>query len=196
VVFVADASGWGLLKWNGSSLADIVPPESASATDKNGLLTFAINGKDVGGPKLLGFDVLTTSNGSTVEEQAPEASLPGGFAFYELGISSRVTPTLQGTVTVRRAKPGAVFTVTLNYARSDSADPTTGPPSGKALTCNASVSGKVRRLRTGQSVGAIVLCSWTLPKKSRGRYVKGSVGVSFASASWATLTKKFAKKIG
>jgi hypothetical protein len=193
-IFVADANGWGILKWNGSTFAEV--PTFGSASYTNNVLTFEANLSDLGNPSVVAFVVLTTGDGSNVNDSAPDSLLPGGLAVFEVKIASTATPTLEGALTVGRAKAGTRFTATLQFARSDAADPTTEPLGGKTFFCTATVAGKPLRPTVRTSAGGVVRCAWPLPKKSAGKYVKGSVSVAFSSATWATVTKRFSKRIG
>jgi hypothetical protein len=193
LIYVADASGWGLLRWNGSSFADTIPFGQSSYS--NGVLTFQAQLSDLGNPSELGFTVLTSGEGGIVDDVAPDSILPDAITVYEVKLGSGATPTLKGTLTVGRAKAGTRLNATLVFQRSDADAPTSGPLTGKTIACKATVAGRPLRPIVSQSAGAIVSCAWRLPKGSRGKIAKGSVGVSFASADWAKLTVRFAKTI-
>lgn len=129
-----------------------------------GVLTFQAHLTDLGKPGLLGFTVLASSDGSTVEETAPDSILPNGVSVYEVRVASGETPTLKGTLTVGRAKAGMRLNVTLVYQRSDLAART-----GKTFTCKATVAGKALHPVVSKSEGAVVSCGWQLASNSRGR---------------------------
>jgi hypothetical protein len=196
--FFEDVNGGTVGRWNGSYFGAYPTPTSSSSY-ANGVLTFQINRSDIGNPEdFLGFHVLTSADdGNTVDEDAPDTFLPGGWPVFEIMVSNPgATPKLIGKLTVGRAVSGTLLTATLEYKRSDSAAPTTSPLSGKTFACTARVSGKVLRASLQESAGAVVRCGWPLPKGSAGKRVAGSVSVAFSSAPWAKLTRRFSRKIG
>ena len=198
-VFVADATGWGILKWNGSDFVPDAIPASASVTFYTGLLTFSININDFENPKVIGFVVKTSSDSAgTVGETAPDSILPNALTVFELNPSETDRGArLNGRLTAGRARAGTLFTVKLAYARSDSAAPTSGPLTGRTITCNAAIGRKsLHALARGSAGTSAVRCAWPLPKTSRGKRVTGKVGVYFSSAPWAVLELAFSKKIG
>ena len=201
MAFLGDAVGWGLLRWKGSEFEFVNRPAGSEAHLGNGVLTFRVNTRDIDGPEVLGFVILTGDRpDETVAETAPDSLLPGAMAVFEINVDQpdqpEAEPTLDGRLTLGRAKAGKTFNVTLVYQRSDSADPATGPLEGKAISCDATVSGKHLRTTLKASQGGVVNCGWPLPRKSRGKIVKGSVGVSFSSQSWAQVKLNFSKKVG
>jgi hypothetical protein len=117
---------------------------------------------------------------------------------YQLNASeSGGTATLNGTLTLGRARAGTLFTVKLEYGRSDAARPTSGPLTGRTITCTAAIGGKALQATTRGSAGASAIrCGWRLPKTSRGKPMKGKVGVRFSNEPRAVLRLAFSKKIG
>jgi hypothetical protein len=198
-IFVAGATGWGILNWNGSEFVPDAIPPSASVTLYNGLLTFSIDVNDFDNPKVIGFVVVTSSDAAgTIDEVAPDSILPNSLTVYELNPSETGgAAKLIGTLTLGRARSGTLFTVKLEYERSDAAAPTSGPLIGRTITCIAAIGGKPLHANVKGSAGpSAIHCSWRLPKTSRGKLVKGRVGVIFSSAPWAVLKVAFSKKIG
>lgn len=199
-LLLADEAGWGIARSNGGSYDLVEVPPEASATLSAGVLTFNLHLKDIDSPTILGFRVATSgSPDGRIEETAPDSILGSDaltvFETHADSSGSTQTATLDASVHVGAARAGKLFTVLLFYNRSDSASPTTPRLSGKTITCEAKIAGKGLEAVTETSLGLVVRCGWRLPKSSRGKTIKGSVGVVFSSQRWAVANRDFAQKI-
>ncbi len=91
-------------------------------------------------------------------------------------------------MTVGKAHSGATFTVSMVVKVSS-----TGIAVKTTVTCAAKLSGKtLKASKKGSVQSGKATCSWKIPKKSKGKQLKGSITASYKGAK---ITRSFSKTV-
>jgi hypothetical protein len=185
-VFVIDATGWAFLKWNGTQFA---PANAASANGShvNGLTTFKISKADLGAGDKFRFWADTDqvdANGNPIAQD----TAPDGDAVYQYTIAKPLTLRAGTATTVPlRPRAGKAFAVRARITRGD----TGGPLASGTVTCTVRV-GTARIRATGRVSGGVAVCNMTIPKTAKGKFVRGTMKVTFQGVS---TTKTFSYRV-
>lgn len=185
-VFAVASDGWEFVKWNGSQLA---PASAASANGSyaNGVATFKVSKADLGGIEKFTFwaeAYQVDASGNVVAQD----SAPDGSDAYEYAIAKPLT-LRAGTATAVPARPraGKAFAVRTRITRGD----TGGPLASGTVRCAVRVG--TAPLRAGGRVaGGVAVCNMTIPKKAKGKLVRGTMTITFRGVS---TTKTFAYRV-
>jgi hypothetical protein len=184
--FIISSDGWQFLRWNGSQFAP-VNAASANASYTNGVATFKITKADLGAPDKFSFwaeSYMFDAAGNVVGEDAA----PDGTAVYEYTFAKPLTLRAGTTTTVPvRPRAGKAFAVRARITRGD----TGGPLASGTVTCTVRV-GTARIRATGRVSGGVAVCNMTIPKKAKGKFVRGTMKVTFQGVS---TTKTFSYRV-
>lgn len=132
-------------------------------------------------------------------DQLPDQALSGSaftatypaqsVTVFQLGGSVGNPPPLALSVAgFSASQKGRLFTAALQVRRDD-----TGALLGSGqVTCNAKVSGKPRSSSSSGFSESSARCSWSVPKRLRGKRIAGSIAVTY---SGATAARSFSAKI-
>ena len=184
--FVISSDGWQFVKWNGSQFAP-ANAASANASYANGVATFKISKADLGAPDKFSFWVESYQFDATGNVVGQDAA-PDGTAVYEYTIAKPLTLRAGTTTTVpARPRAGKAFAVRARITRGD----TGGPLASGTVTCTVSV-GTARIRASGRVSGGVAVCNMTIPKKAKGKFVRGTMKVTFQGVS---TTKTFSYRV-
>jgi hypothetical protein len=188
------SGGVALLQWNGSTFQPVTTPASSLSGSYGvgaggGLLTIRINRSDLGGTTGFNFAVGTSGdNGMTIGDLAPNS----GTWSYQLGSAGTTTTTTTTTtspapalslrvltlLTTNPARAGKRFVATLVVIREDTVLPLT---SG-SISCSARAGSQPLRVKSKFFASVGPSCAWLLPKKSKGKTLRGVIAVTFKTA--------------
>jgi hypothetical protein len=206
---IAGTGGFGMLKWNGSGFADAAAP-SLSMTRSGNIVEFKLNRADIGKVTRFGFDVFTVNFDDADNYLGDDAAPDGGAYTYslslpqcangkdddgdgkidgnDLGCSSPtdnlesddpVTLKASKALTVpAKPKAGKVVVVGAAVLRMETG---AGIPSG-TIKCAVRVGTKALPA-SGRVASGIAACTFTLPRTSKGKQVRGTITVTFKSKS-------------
>jgi hypothetical protein len=184
-----------LYKWDGTTYQNA--PSATTLTygyDATGA-TVHLGIQDIGGTKLINFDVIALSGITTDAsgnadftnahaDLAPDA----GHGFYNYSVITKLT--LKQTAfayTPKPAKAGARETATLAATESD----TSGPVAKASVTCVATIKG-VRLAATHSLANGVASCFWKVPKTAKGKTLTGKITITLKGT---TLAHGFTTKI-
>jgi len=208
-LLIAGTGGFGIGKWNGTTFAQATAP-SLSMTRSGNVVEFKINRSDLGVTERFGFAVLTANFDAADtflgEDDAPD----GGEYIYtmvftqcangkdddgdgkidgnDLGCSSPtdnlesddpVSLKASKVITVpAKPKAGKLVVVGALVLRLETG---AGIPSG-TVKCAVKVGLKALPAR-GKVSSGVAACAFTLPKASKGKMARGTIGVTFKGKS-------------
>ena len=206
---IADTSGFGILKWNGTGFAN-ANARSLRMTRSGNVLVFKVNRADIGRVDRFGFDVFTVNYDDAGTFLGEDTAPDGGSYAYNLALKqcgngkdddgdgkidlrdlgcSSPTDNLErdDPVTLKAGKPLTVpakpkaGTAVVVGAAVTRRETGTGITSGTAR-CFARVGSDVLRAN-GKVRSGVVACGFTLPASSSGKVVKGTITVTLKGHS-------------
>jgi hypothetical protein len=188
-------------KWDGTQFATQAPPASFSAAYKNGQATFSIGKDDFGGSVTFDFVVTTTGDtGDSTSDRGPDGGTWGYPAGDKIGPPPPPPPPPPGSpppsgVTLiatgfTAAKPhgGRSYTVSMVVRVKQ-----TGIAVKTTVSCSATLAGKrLKPSRKGSVSSGRASCTWKLPKRSKGKQLRGSISATYKGAK---IKKSFSKRV-
>jgi hypothetical protein len=186
-------------KWDGAQFAPVSPvPASFTAAYAGGQATFSVDKADFGGS--VEFDLLVTTTGDTgdsISDRAPD----GGDWGYPSG--GTVAPPPPPPPPPPPARGGKLIATGFTVAKPHSGRPFTvamvvrvqasGIAVKTAVSCSATLAGKRLKVSKKGSVrSGRASCTWKLPKKTKGKQLKGSITATYQGAK---VKKTFSKKV-
>jgi hypothetical protein len=189
-LFVIDGTGWGLLKWNGSTYEQAAA-SSASAVYSAGAAILKVNKSDIGVADSFVYyadSYLFDANDDVVASD----TAPDGNAVYTYTLTKPAAPTplrlTAGSTTYSaKARAGARETVRVAVTRSDTGK---GLASGTA-TCSVKV-GTTAVHAVGSVHGGAAFCTFRIPASAHGKTLRGTVKARFGNS---VVTKTFSTHI-
>jgi hypothetical protein len=185
-------------KWDGAQFAPVSPaPKSFTAAYKNGQATFSVDKADLGGS--VEFNLLLTTTGDTGDSISDRAPDGGNWGYPTGGTVAPPPPPppppptggakLVATgFTVAKPHSGRPFTVAMVVRVKE-----TGIAVKTAVSCSATLAGKRLKLsKKGSVLSGRASCTWKLPKKTKGKQLKGSITASYRGAK---VKKTFSKRV-
>jgi hypothetical protein len=186
-------------KWDGAQFATVSPaPKSFTAAYANGQATFSVDKADFGGSAE--FDLLVTTtgdNGDSISDRGPDGGdwgYPTGGTVAPPPPPPPPPPPVGGGKLIATgfivAKPhsGRPFTVSMVVRVAQ-----TGIAVKTAVSCSATLAGKRLNVSKKGSVrSGRASCTWKLPKKTKGKQLKGSITATYQGAK---IRKTFSKKV-
>lgn len=176
----------GLFQWNGSAFTGASSQSSLVFSYTTAGPTIRVNARDLGATKGFNFVVDATSGITTDASGNPDftnahddlAPDPGHGTFaYQVLI--KVSLSVQGFNTgPTPAKAGKRFSAGLAVAQSD----TGGAVQAGTVTCSARIAGKPLPAQAHRIVNGVAVCVWVIPKKAKGKTIRGTVSVSVQGA--------------
>lgn len=186
-----------LAKWDGSQFATQSPPASFSASYKDGQATFAIGKDDFGGAVAFDFVVTTTGDtGDSTSDRGPDGGTWGYPAGDKIGPAPPPPPPPPGSgvaliatgFTVTKPHSGRSFTVAMTVRVKQ-----TGIAVRTAVSCSATLAGKrLAAPKKGSVRSGRASCTWKLPKRSKGKQLKGSITATYQRVK---ISKTFSKRV-
>lgn len=154
-----------------------------------------ISDADLGATKALNFIVEADSGWATDAQGNPDdtnvqfdLAPDPGHGLYPYAVKTKVILKQTAFTTAPAlAKAGKKFSASLAASESD----TNGPVTTATISCKAVVAGKTLPA-THSFTGGVSTCSWTLPKKAKGKVVYGSISIVVQGTK---LTKSFTARI-
>jgi hypothetical protein len=190
-----------LLKWDGSQFAEN-KAASFSASYTNGVAGFSIGKSDFGGSTSFAFILTTTGDtGDSTADRAPDGTAAWS---YPAGTSAPPPPppppgsppppppsgvTLKATkFVVGKPHAGKRFTVSMVVRVAQ-----TGLSVKTTVSCSAKVAGKTARVAAKGSVqSGRAVCTWALPRNTKGKQVRGSITSTYLGAK---VTRAFSARV-
>jgi hypothetical protein len=164
---VARGKTW-LLRWNGSAFDPVTPQIPIATMWLDGFgPTLRIGREDLGDPRFVRFVFVTTNSD---QDLAPDT----GMWSYQLSPLT-LTP---GQLDVTPARAGKRLVASMSVERGDFEIPL----DQGTVRCAARVGGKTLAGR-GAFGRQRVICRWRLPRSSTGKWLAGSVQVTFEGVS-------------
>lgn len=169
-------------RWDGSAIVD-APETNMSSSLAGGVLTFTIQRSellDVTGFDFRVFAVTVVDGVGPGFDFAPD----GGYSSYDLVFPPPPPPTLSATrvvATPPRPVAGRRFTVRSVVTRSDTGATVTAG----SVRCRASIGTASLRAQ-GRFRGGRAECAMTIPARSKGKLLRGSLVVGAAGATVTT----------
>jgi hypothetical protein len=186
-------------KWDGAQFATVSPaPKSFTAAYKNGQATFGVDKADLGGSVEFNLLVITTGDtGDSTSDRAPD----GGNWGYPTGGTVAPPPPppppppraggskLVATgFTVAKPHSGRAFTVAMVVRVKE-----TGIAVKTVVACSATLGGKRLKVsKAGSVFSGRASCTWKLPRKTKGKQLKGSITATYLGAK---VKKAFSKRV-
>jgi hypothetical protein len=180
-------SSWDLGVWNGSAWVAATASASVSVLRGTSQLVFSINRSELGGTAGFNFwvDSRDGAGGSGHEDQAPDS----GSWNYQLGGAAQAAATLRAVAVLapRTARAGTTYLAEMAVQRSD----TNGFLGSEGqIQCTATLAGRPLAAASGSFAtvsyqGAKVsaaVCAWRLPKRARGKTLRGTITTSYQGA--------------
>ncbi len=189
-----------LMHWDGSQFA-VQKPTSFTASYSDGKATFGISKDDFGGVTTFSFIVTTTGDtGDSTADRAPDGS---AVWTYPSGASTgppppppppgSPPPPPAGKLTAKKltvSSPHAGKRFSVSMVVSVTA---TGLGVKTAVACSARIAGKAVPVKTKGSVqSGRAVCTWTLPKNTKGKQLKGSITATYQGAK---IRRSFSKRV-
>lgn len=174
--FAVSATGGSFNRWNGTGFEQPATP-SFSGSYANGVATFRISAKDLGGSRAFTFFAMASVGVDTstpTTDRAPDE----GQALYAYDV--RIAPKLvagKATTLPSPARHGRFVTVRLPVAISDTGDPAASP----LVTCSARVATKALPARRKSFSHGVASCAFLVPATARGKTLRGTIAVTLRS---------------
>jgi hypothetical protein len=183
------------MRWDGAQFVSAAP-SSFSAAYKDGKATFSIDKADFGNSVTFNLVVTTTGdNGESTSDRGPNTGVwthPGQAAAQPPPPPPPPAPPPAGgkltvsKVTIGKPRSGQAFTVSMVVK-------STGVGVKSAVSCSAKLTGKtLKASKKGSVQGGKASCTWKIPKKSKGKQLKGSITATYKGAK---ITRSFSKRI-
>ncbi len=216
---IANTTGYGMLKWNGTDFAGASAP-SLSMTRSGNVVVFRIDRADIGNVSRFGFDVFTVNYDASDTYLGEDDAPDGGAYVYSLSLPQCANgKDDDGDGKIDGKDPGC-SSPTDNLESDDPVSLKAGkarsvpvkPKAGAAVVVGAAVirietgagitSGAARcavRIGTkalrasGKVASGRAACRFTLPKSSKGKAVRGTITVTVQRRS---IRVPFAFKVG
>jgi hypothetical protein len=167
--------GFAFFKWSGSDFVQ-VHVDSLVTTWSLGHVAMKIAASDLGGTTGFDFWVLSV-HGDTPQPGAADLAPDRGFWTYGIGDAQTATLSITGPVGALKARAGKRYSIAFIVASVSGAPLTT-----LQLACHASIAGKTISGRAGfggTATRGVATCSLKLPKRARGKVLKGVLDLTF-----------------
>jgi hypothetical protein len=182
----------GLLRWDGSNLVP-TPSSSLTAADNDTGITVGVNRSEIGNSGQFNFYVLSVQ-GPTASAGHVDSAPDQGSWNYALTAPAPLTLTVATFAAPKTVKAGKSLVVTMVAQRSDTGE-AVGGADGQ-VQCSATLGSKrLGLLNSGFVTVAeqtVAGCAWKVPRRARGKTIRGSITVSVSGAS---VTQRFTLKV-
>jgi hypothetical protein len=186
-----------LFPWAGTDYGTSVATPSLTYGYTSGVATIHVSAQALGGTKAFNFSVLVLSGITTDSTGAPDFTNAVGDVAPDVGHGTyqyQVLTTLKLAVSAfttspKPAKAGKPFSAGLAVNEND----TNGPVKTGTVTCTATVAGAhIPAAHKGAVANGIATCVWPLPKKDKGKTIRGTIVLTVKGTS---VQRSFSAKI-
>jgi hypothetical protein len=177
--FVVDESdnSFDFARWTGSSWDDDIPYSTVHISSGRSGVTVVVNRSELGDTS--GFNFWTRTRAGDVSADQADTAPDSGVWNYSLAAAGPdITSVLVTSAPSFGPKAGKPFTVTpIGLRLPAGPDPISILPHPDSYTCTAKLGGQALR---GRGTGG---CTWSLPKKARGKTLSVTLTVSYQGAT-------------
>ena len=185
-----------LFQWNGSDYA--IAPSASSLTYAYAATgaTIRVNASELGKTKGFNFALIVISGITPDASGNPDftnahqdVSPDPGHGTFAYQVLTKLTLTATAfTTSPKPAKAGRPFSVGLAATQSD----TGAAVQAGSVACAATVANKRIAVRTTRLVNGVAACVWSIPKKARGKTIRGTITLTVQGVQ---LRRTFSAKI-
>jgi hypothetical protein len=188
VIIVVDSTGYDYARWDGTTMNYDTQSPTTTVRLGNGVLAIGINKSDLNNSSALAFwiygDKYAADNTIAAEDAAPDGSDVWTYAFATKAVKLQLAKP-----TTRPALPVAGHRFSVSTAVTQA--PGSTPVTGAKVQCVVRVGIKLVAAR-GTFAGGVARCDLTLPAKSTGKTLRGTIAVVVTGGK---STKSFAFKV-